>query len=298
VDRYVEISINNGIPKGYYFRNTESWSNFRTKVIDIELKEGYNTITFSNPQKGGYVDLYKMENIPQEEVWTEIEISDDKAYRYLRYLAPKGSHGNVAEIEFYDEEGNKINGIPFGAEKTEKVDEGYEKAFDGDVTTFYNYKYPDGGYCGIDLGEGNMKKVRKIRFYPRKNYASKMLGGVFQGAIDLQPNSFGFAPYIDKIVIAYPESDIPIEGKTIEIETVEKKFEVKAGEYLQMKAHVQPINAENKEIVWSAINKTGVGEIEPISGRFIAVKPGIVTIVATLKNNPHVSASVEVKIQQ
>ena len=48
VDRYAEISVNGGPAEGYYFRNTFNWSNFETRVIDVDLNAGNNTIQFSN----------------------------------------------------------------------------------------------------------------------------------------------------------------------------------------------------------------------------------------------------------
>jgi len=35
-------------------------------------------------------------------------VTVDKSFRYVRYLSPKNSHGNIAELEFYGE-GDNIN---------------------------------------------------------------------------------------------------------------------------------------------------------------------------------------------
>jgi hypothetical protein len=48
VDRCAEISANGGEPQVVYFRNTFSWNNYQTRVVDVELKAGDNTILFSN----------------------------------------------------------------------------------------------------------------------------------------------------------------------------------------------------------------------------------------------------------
>ncbi|WP_433380867.1 carbohydrate-binding protein [Actinoplanes sp. CA-142083] len=47
VDRYAEI---NG--KRVYFRNTLGWSNYWTRVVDVDLAAGANTITFGNASSG------------------------------------------------------------------------------------------------------------------------------------------------------------------------------------------------------------------------------------------------------
>jgi YVTN family beta-propeller protein len=48
----------------------------------------------------GYVDLYTIPGQPTV-AWQEVNLTGTTAYRYLRYLAPNGGYGNVAEIEFY-----------------------------------------------------------------------------------------------------------------------------------------------------------------------------------------------------
>ncbi|HEX3020258.1 MAG TPA: discoidin domain-containing protein [Chitinispirillaceae bacterium] len=50
---------------------------------------------------GGYVDLYTISTIPAQNQWSEVAITNSTAYRWVRYLAPDGSGGAIAEIEFY-----------------------------------------------------------------------------------------------------------------------------------------------------------------------------------------------------
>jgi hypothetical protein len=52
VDRYAEISVNNGAARRLYFRNTLGWSTYRTTVTDVDLAAGANTITFGNASTG------------------------------------------------------------------------------------------------------------------------------------------------------------------------------------------------------------------------------------------------------
>jgi hypothetical protein len=49
VDRYADISVNGRTIQRVYFRNTFSWNTYRTRVIDVDLDAGDNTIKFSNP---------------------------------------------------------------------------------------------------------------------------------------------------------------------------------------------------------------------------------------------------------
>jgi len=48
VDRGADISVNGGAARRTYFRNTLSWTTFRTTVVDVDLAAGANTITFGN----------------------------------------------------------------------------------------------------------------------------------------------------------------------------------------------------------------------------------------------------------
>jgi hypothetical protein len=48
VDRGADISVNGGASRRVYFRNTLSWTTFRTTVVDVDLAAGNNTITFAN----------------------------------------------------------------------------------------------------------------------------------------------------------------------------------------------------------------------------------------------------------
>ena len=48
VDRYADITVNGKTTQRVYFRNTFSWNSYRTRVVDIHLEAGNNTIQFSN----------------------------------------------------------------------------------------------------------------------------------------------------------------------------------------------------------------------------------------------------------
>jgi len=57
VDRGADISVNGGTARRTYFRNTLSWTTFRTAVVDVNLAAGANTITFGNASSGYAPDL-------------------------------------------------------------------------------------------------------------------------------------------------------------------------------------------------------------------------------------------------
>jgi len=149
--------------------------------------QGSNTSSSS-----GYVDLATVTSAAAG--WTEVTVTDPTAYRYLRYLSPNGSYGNIAEAEFYTSASSEIlmTGTAFGTSPAWGPNVGYEKAFDNDTTTYFDYQHPDGGYTGIDLGAGNAKPVVKIRYYPRTGLESRMIQGKFQGS-----NTSATSGYVD-----------------------------------------------------------------------------------------------------
>ncbi|MEY3417248.1 MAG: hypothetical protein RL060_1360 [Bacteroidota bacterium] len=60
----------------------------------------------------------------------------------------------------------------------------YSKAFDGNVSTFFDYANPTGGYTALSFGANKSAKVNKVRFYPRSGQEGRMVGGKFQGSND------------------------------------------------------------------------------------------------------------------
>ena len=55
-----------------------------------------------------------------------------------------------------------------------------EKAFDGDVNTYFDAATPDGNWTGRDLGSA--RTICKISYHPRTGSGSRLVGGKFQGS--------------------------------------------------------------------------------------------------------------------
>ena len=100
----------------------------------------------------GFETLAEVKEIPKERQWTEIRLTGPVRYRFIKYEAPQGSWGNVAEIEFYADN-QKITGTPFGTTGSrDNNGRDYSKAVDGDVSTFFDGMEPNNQYVGLDLG--------------------------------------------------------------------------------------------------------------------------------------------------
>jgi hypothetical protein len=108
--------------------------------------------TSGNPVTGNYTTIHTITTNPQV-TWIEVGANLGN-YQYLRYRAPNGSWGNVAEIEFY-RDGVKLNGTGYGTPGSWNNAGGtFDKALDGNVNTFFDAPTEDGAYVGINTGGG------------------------------------------------------------------------------------------------------------------------------------------------
>ena len=78
-----------------------------------------------------------------------------------------------------------LTGTPYGTSPAwGNLPNTYDKVFDGDPSTFFDFAEPSGGYAGIDLGAGHASPVAAIRFVPRNGQLARMVGGRFEGCTD------------------------------------------------------------------------------------------------------------------
>jgi mannan endo-1,4-beta-mannosidase len=126
------------------------------------------------------------------------------AFRYYYEPAPIPTPVPTPTPSPTPDPANKLTGTTFGTSPAwGGADNTYDKAFDGNTGTFFDYLEENGGYTGIDLGEGNEKRITRIRFYPRTYFTGRMTGGKFQGS-----NNSMDSGYTDLYTIAAePSSD-------------------------------------------------------------------------------------------
>jgi Glycosyl hydrolase family 20, catalytic domain/Glycosyl hydrolase family 20, domain 2/NPCBM-associated, NEW3 domain of alpha-galactosidase len=78
-----------------------------------------------------------------------------------------------------------LTGTPYGTSPAwGNLPNTYDKVFDGDPSTFFDFAEPSGGYTGIDLGAGHASPVAAIRFVPRNGQLGRVIGGRFEGCTD------------------------------------------------------------------------------------------------------------------
>ena len=103
--------------------------------------------------------------------WDSVSVKPSRAYRYWRYISPKDGLGNIAEVEFYSQEGECLRGRVVGTEGSYSVyDTTTNKyaVFDGNPLTYFDMPrsiaHP---WSGMDLGEP--REISAIRFLPRND---------------------------------------------------------------------------------------------------------------------------------
>jgi hypothetical protein len=99
-------------------------------------------------------------------LYNKVKLKYPTTCRYIRYKAPENSYCNVSEITLYDLSGNKLEGTNIGSPGSYKdLGDTADKAFDGDITTFYDAAGPEESWTGLDLGTD--KKIAAIHYSPR-----------------------------------------------------------------------------------------------------------------------------------
>ncbi len=119
------------------------------------LNVTYKTLTAN---KVDFAGLGTLTAAPAAGTWTEIPVTLQTAYRYVRLLSADGAYGNIAEVEFYDNLGNKLTGNVISSDSAALA----SSALDGDPSTGFVSGSFSGSYVGLDLGTA--KKISKMRF--------------------------------------------------------------------------------------------------------------------------------------
>lgn len=137
--------------------------------------------TFQGSNNGNnWTTLATITTPPSNTDYTELALGTS-LYRYLRYVAPANSYGNIAELEFYS--GTKLlAGTGFGSPGSyQNSGSTFDKALDDDTSTYFDADSAGAGFfVGIDTRPNDVR----ARFFPFTSYGSLMVGGRFQGSDD------------------------------------------------------------------------------------------------------------------
>jgi len=178
------------------------------KGYEYRMKGGRFEVSNESPHSG-YEVVHTIEATPSSSGAT-ISLNLAEAYRYVRYVAPTNSYGNIAAfyvatepvaedstsepgpveatepeptIRYPDGYREAVVGsrLVFGLDPAWRSGREFENAFDGDASTYYDFKYGDrDSFVGVDKGEAIVPT--EIRFDARTWYTRRMVGGTFQGS--------------------------------------------------------------------------------------------------------------------
>ncbi len=168
--------------------------------------QGSNSPQFTS----GVTTLYTVTAAPKAGTLTTATVTNTSAFRYVRYLAPNNSYGNVAEVNFFGTAGEattgptKLTGTTVGTVGSYKGSGNtIAKATDGNLSTFFDGPTANGNVVGLDLG--TQQQITAIAFAPRSGYDSRMVGGVFQVSTT--------ADFSSGVTTVYTVTSAPADGK-------------------------------------------------------------------------------------
>lgn len=106
---------------------------------------------------------------PPVRLYTEVCVSVEKEYRYVRYYGPPDSHCNIAEMVFYtgSDGDTLLQGRVIGTPGSYHADGSHEHwhALDGNPYTSFDYKEHSEGWVGVDFGAP--RQVTRLVYAPR-----------------------------------------------------------------------------------------------------------------------------------
>jgi len=114
------------------------------------------------------ITVYKIDSVP-ESMFQTIPVELKGRYKYFRYVASPTSPGDMAELEVYDEAGNRLAGKIIGDNSSFyilKLSDKY-KAFDGDVLTHFESEKRGNVWIGMKFNQ--KEKIGKIVYLPRND---------------------------------------------------------------------------------------------------------------------------------
>ena len=113
------------------------------KTMVMGRFEGANQFDFSDAE-----EIYRIKEIPESKI-QKVNISTDKAFRYVRYLRPKGTF-SIAEFSVYHSDGTPVSYRPIAC-KAIQDDSAMMNVFDGNPLTYYQVGGGVDMWVGVDL---------------------------------------------------------------------------------------------------------------------------------------------------
>ena len=149
-------------------------SDVRNVTLKRKYYESYNVVTMRRRLLDGKIqcatrpdfsDAKTLYTIETTDIPDRIAVESGKPYRYWRYLSADGSYGSVAELAFFNQNGELLNGR--GMANAGAGKDVVAMAFDNNWLTNFETEEPDGNWVGVDLG--TPREVSSVRIVPRSD---------------------------------------------------------------------------------------------------------------------------------
>lgn len=149
-------------------------SSYKSVKLKRKYYESYNVVDMRRRLLGGSIqcsnradfkDASTLYTIETTDIPDKIRIDGTGRYRYWRYMSPDGSWGSVAEVAFFDENGEKMTGR--GIANAEAGEDAIERAYDDNWLTNFEINQENGNWVGMDFG--TPKRVASVRIIPRSD---------------------------------------------------------------------------------------------------------------------------------
>lgn len=153
------------------------------KYMETEILKKYNRqleggrIVVSNtPDFRDSVIILAIDSICENRYHT-IPLQYTGRYRYVKYLSPQKSYGNIAEIQLFDDDGNIVRPLRCFGGLGAWEEHSPQKVFDGNELTSYSRISPDGAWAAAELA--SPVHLSKLRIHPRTDGNAIYAGDVY-----------------------------------------------------------------------------------------------------------------------
>lgn len=117
VERYMQISVNQGTPQTVYFKNTFCWDTFKNTVVDVKLQKGNNTITFTNDNSYKFSALQD-DFAPRLDKFMIAPVKTTAMSTQMYQVKPAVDDKQAASSGKTEKKTNKITGVASKIKKT------------------------------------------------------------------------------------------------------------------------------------------------------------------------------------
>ena len=132
---------------------------------DVEMRRRILGARIQCATRPDFTDARTLYTIETTAIPDKIPLEPAGNYRYWRYLSADSTYGSVAEVEYFDCDGNMLEGKPLACKAASADSIGL--AQDGKWLTNFETGQPNGNWVGQDLGTA--KSVASVRVIPRSD---------------------------------------------------------------------------------------------------------------------------------